>query len=165
MSASGVTARGGGPGGQGGRVPPDTFHWEISTDLPGKREASKKGKMEKKRRKIKKGRWKIKNGMRKRKKMKRGLSFFLFSFILFIYLFIFAFHFSKPLKFESSSGKKHFALRKKSIKIDLPPSEKYSCYAPDVSYNLVHIRFFPPLSHHTRKRHIYAVSGIGQRQP
>ena len=36
---SGVTV-----GGRGGRVPPDTFHWEISADLPEKERQGNKGK-------------------------------------------------------------------------------------------------------------------------
>ena len=69
-----------------------------------KREASKKGKMEQKRRKIGKG--KVENRKWKEEKLQNEEGTFFF---------FFAFHFSKPQKFvsglpkwEFSTGKKHF---------------------------------------------------------
>ena len=52
-------------GGQGADCPPDTSHWEISADLPGKKRQGEKGKLRKKEGKSKKGRWKIENERRK----------------------------------------------------------------------------------------------------
>ena len=47
-----------GAGGAGGaECPPDTFHCEISADLPGKERQGKRGKWGEV--KLKKGRWKI----------------------------------------------------------------------------------------------------------
>ena len=51
---SGETAGG---GEWGAECSPEVFHWEIFADLLGKREASEKWKMEKKRRKI--VRWEV----------------------------------------------------------------------------------------------------------
>ena len=54
-----------------------------------------------------------------------------------LFFFFFASHFSKPLKFvlglpkwKFSNGKKYFMPGKKSEKITLPPSERFSCYTP-----------------------------------
>ena len=62
---SGITARG-----VRGQSAPNTFHREISDDLPGKEREGKKGKS-------KTGRWKIENGRRKSYKIRRGLLFSL----------------------------------------------------------------------------------------
>ena len=76
---SGVTAGG------GGRVLPDAFHWEIFADLPtGKREARRKGNMEKKNCK-----GEGENSKWKGREKYSTLAFFFFFF----------FNFLKPLKF------------------------------------------------------------------
>ena len=117
-----------------GRVPQtETSDWEISADLPGKKEARKKGvKIEKKRSKIVKGKGgKLK--MEGGKVTKWGEVFCLF---VCLFVFFFAYHFSKPLNFvlglpkwKFSTGKKHFTPGKKSGKITSPPQKKFSSYA------------------------------------
>ena len=96
---SGITGEG---GGGGGRVPPETSDWEISTDLPGKERQGKNWKRIRKEGKSKKGRCKIENG--RRKKLQNEESTFLF-------LFLFCFHFSKPLKFVLGLPKWEFSSR------------------------------------------------------
>ena len=73
MRHSGVTGRGGGQEGQCAH--PETFNWEIFTDLPGKERQGKKEKLRRKEVKWKKGRWKIGNERRKSYKMRRGPCF------------------------------------------------------------------------------------------
>ena len=101
----------------GGRIPPNTSHWEITADLTGK---DRQGKWKRKG-KSKKGRWKIENGRRKRCKMRRGTCLFFFFF------FFFSFLLSKPQKFvlglpkwEFSTGKKHFTPGKNQEKLICP---------------------------------------------
>ena len=103
--------------GRGGRVPPDTSHWEIFADLPGKREARENGEKKKENLKMEGG--KLKKGRRKHHNLRRGLFFFLMKFVL-----------SLP-KCEFSTGKKHSTPGKKIRKNDFAPSEKYSSYAPE----------------------------------
>ena len=107
----------------GCRVPPRDF-WPGNFWWPtGKREARKKMENGAE----KKENWKREGGKLEGGKVSKG-SFFFFFFV----------HFSKPLKFvlgllkwEFSTGKKHFTLGKKSAKMTAP-SEKYSsCNAPD----------------------------------
>ena len=93
---SGVTAG----GGDKGQSAPRHF-LKFLLPYTRKREARKKGEMEKEGRKIEKRRWKIQNG---RWKVRRGPFFFLFCFVLFLFLFVLffvfvCFFFSKPLKF------------------------------------------------------------------
>ena len=106
-------------GGRAGvECPPDTSHWEISADLPGKERVGKTGKWRRKEEKSRKRKWKIENGRRKSDKMRRGFFFFFF----------FAFHFSKPVKFvlgqpkwKFSNRKNHFSPGKNSGKMILTP--------------------------------------------
>ena len=95
----------------------DTFHQEISADLPGKEREQKRENGEKRRKILKKEKkkGKVQIWKWKEEKLQRGTYFF-------------AFHFSKPLKFvlglpkwEFSTRKKHFKPGKKSRKMTLPP--------------------------------------------
>ena len=96
-------------GGGGMELPPDTSHWEISADLPGKERQGKKGKWRRKEGKSKKGKAeKLQN--------EEGPPPFFFSF-----------HFSKPLKLFWVYQNGNFlpgesiSRREKSGKMTLPP--------------------------------------------
>ena len=117
-SFSGVTGR--------GTVPPPDF-WPGNFCWPtGKKWQGKYGKGGKK-----EGKVKMEGGeSSKIRKIRRGSFFFFF----------FAFHFSKRLKFvlgvpkwKFSTGKKAFHAGKKIKKNDFAPSEKFSCYAPELN--------------------------------
>ena len=131
---SGVTGGGGGTGGQSApqRLPTGKFLLTYREKV-----ARKKLKRGNKRRKIENGR---------REKVPNWeedlfFFFFFFFFFCFFFFFFFAFHFSKRLKFVlgvpkwkvSTGKKKHFTPGKNQEKMTLPPSEKFSCYAPGSS--------------------------------
>ena len=106
--------------GRGADCPADAFHREIFADLPGKREGTKIGKMEKKRRKIVKG--EVENMKRKGKKYENKLKTFFFLVFLFVCFSLLettliCLGLQKKKKKEISAGKKHFTLGK----VALPP--------------------------------------------
>ena len=117
--------RGGGAAGTGrqGRVPPDTSNREISADLPGKKEARKRGKGMK----IVKedvGNWKRK--VEKIQNEERSFFFFFFFFFclsLFKNTKIICFG---STKWKFSTRKKHFTPGKKSGKVTLPPQKNFA---------------------------------------
>ena len=98
---------------------PDTSHWEISADLPGKERQGKQGKWRKKEGKLKKEGGKLKMEGEKLQN-KEGPFFFPF-------LFFFTFQnlwnlFWVLSKLEFSTRKKHFMTgKKKSGKMTFPP--------------------------------------------
>ena len=107
-------------GGQGGRVLPDIFHWEIFAGLLGKRGQGRKGKWGGKEEKFEREEvenWKWKG----RKGWKRVEGFFFFFSFLFFFFF-FTCHFLKPLKFVWGLLKKKiiFHTGKKSGKLTSP---------------------------------------------
>ena len=121
LGCSGITTGGGGGKSSPGHFSTGYFCWPT-----GKREARKKGEMEKKRRTIEK----------KKKKM-RGPFCFLFCFVLF-FLFVFFFCFSLLKTTEICVGstkmgifyrENTFHAGKKIWKNDFALSEKYSSYA------------------------------------
>ena len=143
--------------GAGGRVSPDTSHWDISADLPGKERQGKIGKMEKKKKENQKREDEILE-MEGGKVTKWGERTF--------YFYFFAFHFSKPLKFvlgvpkwEFSNGKKDSRREKKSGKMTLMPPLKNIPLTPlmrgevliEPNFDKLHKPSFESLSKHVSK--------------
>ena len=120
-----------------GQGAPETSDREISADLSGKRgkEKIEKGEMEKKRRKMVKR--KVENLKWKEGKLQNEARTFFF-FSLFKTTKI-GFGCTKMEIFYRE--KKHFTLGKKIRKNDFAPSEKCSCYAPEIPIEIQQLSY------------------------
>ena len=108
----------------GAECSPDAFHWEISTDLPGKERQGIKGKWRRKKRKLeycKREGWK--NGRGKMSENEQ-ITFFLFLSFLFFFFLLFTFWNQLNLFGVYKNGnfylKKAFYDGKKTGKVGLP---------------------------------------------
>ena len=104
---------------EGGKMSPDTSHWEIFADLRGKEREGRKGKWigQKENRKREVGKLKMEGG----KLQNEERTFSLLKLLKFVL--------GLP-KWEFSTGKKHFRPGKNIRENAFAPSEKHFSYAP-----------------------------------
>ena len=116
---------------QGAECPPDTSHWEISADLPGKEREGKKGKWRRKEGKLKKR--KVENWKWKEEKLQNEERPFFFFFFFFL-LFTLQNHLDLFWVYQKWEGifypENAFHAGRKIKGKWLYPSEKYCSFAP-----------------------------------